>query len=210
MNRTFPFSLHRLLPLLCNFSIQISLPPQPPSKLPFLASIPHECDHHAYEPLSSRCITTFGSKCWGKAKICTGEHRISPSGYLLLLLHDGCQQSHHCRGMWCSFLEWFVPGVTAVHLCLMHLSCDIFVLSCQNTYFMLSVPENCRAPFIISYACCFENWFFLLVFGAPNFHSLDSLHQNWVPIMTGIISIHFQWSFLEDTCRYGFVLVKLF
>jgi hypothetical protein len=30
------------------------------------------------------------------------------------------------------------------------------------------------------------------VFGAPDFHSLDSLHQNWVAIMTGDISIHFQ------------------
>lgn len=62
VNRAFPFSRYRLLPLLHSFSIQISLPLQLPSKLLFLASIPHECDHHAYEPLSSRCITTFGSK----------------------------------------------------------------------------------------------------------------------------------------------------
>lgn len=79
VNRAFLFSLYGLLPLLLNFSIQISLPPQPPSELPFLSSIPHECDHHAYEPSSSRCITTFGSQCGGKANICSGEHRISSS-----------------------------------------------------------------------------------------------------------------------------------
>ena len=138
----------------------------------------------------------------GIGKICSEEQRISPYGYLMLLLHDGCQRLHQCWsvelmsspctegwGMWCSFPEGSVPGLQQ-STCVWYICLVTFLSWVVRTHPLCCLHQQTVVP-LASCACCFENWCCSPSY-EPNLKSLDLLHQNLMRIMISDILIHFQ------------------